>query len=61
MISEKTEALHAGVNERVEAATGSCSVAAEFLQYIYSLQVTKNHQNIRSMCLVYEFSITDTF
>ena len=37
LISEKTEALYAGLNERGEAATSSYSVTGDFLQYIYSL------------------------
>ena len=40
---EKTEALHAELNERVEAATSSYSAAVDFLQYIYLVFVTKNH------------------
>ena len=44
LISEKTDAL------RVEAATSSYSVTGDFLQYIYYVPVTKNHQNIRSRC-----------
>ena len=56
LISEKTEALYAELNERAEAATGSYS-----LQYIYSVLLTKNHRNIRSRCLVHEFSFTYTF
>ena len=46
LISEKTEALSAGLNERAEAATSSYSVTDDFLQYYYSMPVTKNHQNI---------------
>ena len=30
-------------NERVEAATSSYSAEVEFLQYIYSVLVAKNH------------------
>ena len=48
VISEKTEALYAEPNERVEAATSSYSATGEFLQYIYPVPVDKNHQNIRS-------------
>ena len=50
LISEKTEALYAELNERAEAATSSYSVTGDFLQYIYSVPVIKNHQNIRSRC-----------
>ena len=37
LISEKTEALYAGLNERVEAATSSYFVTGNFLQYIFIL------------------------
>ena len=45
----------------MEAVTGSYSVTGASLQYIYSVPVTKNHRNIRSRCLVHEFSFTDIF
>ena len=61
LISEKTEVLYTEINERVEAPTGSYSVTGDSLQYIYSVPVTKNHRNIRSRCLVHEFSFTDIF
>ena len=35
--------LHAGLNERAEAATYSYSVEVDFLLYIYSVLVAKNH------------------
>ena len=35
LLSEKTEALHAELNERAEAATRSYSAEVNFLQYIY--------------------------
>ena len=47
LISEKMEALYAELNERVEAATSSNSATGDFLQYIYSVLVTKNHYKIR--------------
>ena len=53
--------MYAELKERVEAATGSHSVTGDSLQYIYSVPVTKNHRNIRSRCLVHEFSFTDIF
>ena len=59
LLSEKMEAFHAELNERVEGATSKYSVEIDFLQYIYSVLVTKNHQKIRSRCLVHEFSFTD--
>ena len=61
LISEKTEAFYAELNERAEAATSSYSVTGDFLQYVYSVLVTKNHQNIQSRCLIHEFSFTDMF
>ena len=60
LVSEKTEALFAELNERVEAATSSYSATGEFLQYIYSILIDKK-QTIRSMCLAHEFSFTDIF
>ena len=56
-----SEVLYAELNERVEAATTSYSATDDFLQYIYSVLVAKNHQKIRSGCLVHEFSFTDIF
>ena len=61
LISEKMEVLYAELNEWAEAATGSYSVTGDFLQYIYSVPVTKNHWNIQSRCLVHEFTFTDIF
>ena len=61
LISGKTETVYAGLNKRVEAAASSYYVTSDFLQYIYSVPVTKNHQHIRSECLVHKFSITDIF
>ena len=61
LISEKTEVLFAELNERAEAATGSYSITGDSLQHIYSVPVTKNHQNIQSRCLVHELSFTDIF
>ena len=43
LLSEETEALHAELNERVEAATSSYSAAADFLQCIYLVLVAKYH------------------
>ena len=40
-------------------AMGLVSATGEFLQYIYSIIVDKNHQTIRSRCLAHEFSFTD--
>ena len=62
LISEKTEVLHAELNEVAEAATGSYSVTGDSLQYIYYVPVTRNHLNIRSdVYLVHEFFFTDIF
>ena len=55
------EALYPELNKRAEAATSSYSVTGNFLQYIYSVPVTKNHENNQSRCLVHEFSLTDIF
>ena len=52
----KMEIFYTELNERAEAATGSYSVTGDFLWYIYSVPVTKNPLNIRSRCLVHEFS-----
>ena len=43
LLFEKTEALHAELHKRAEAATSSYSAEVDFLQYIYSVLVTKNH------------------
>ena len=61
LISEKTEVLYAELNERLKAAISSYSVIDDLLLYIYYVSVTKNHQNIRSSCLIHEFSFTDIF
>ena len=45
-ISEKKEALYAELNKIVGAATSSYSATGEFLQYIYSVLVVKNHKKI---------------
>ena len=39
----KKQALRAKLSERAEAATSSFSAPVEFLQYIYSVLVAKNH------------------
>ena len=61
LIFEQIEVLYAELNERVEAVTSSYSVTCDSLQYIYSVSVTKNHQNIQSRCLVHKSSFTDIF
>ena len=48
LISEKIEALYVQLNESVEAATINYSVTVDFLQYIFSVPVTRN-QNIQSL------------
>ena len=45
----------------MEAATSSYSTTGEFLRYIHSVLVVKNHQKIRSTYLVHEFYLTDIF
>ena len=44
LISGKTEGLYTKLNKRAEAATVSYSAIGDFLQYIYSLLVAKNHR-----------------
>ena len=61
LISEKMGALYAELSKRAEAATSSYFATDDFLQCIYSVLVAKNHQKIRSKCLVHKFSITDIF
>ena len=62
LISEKkAEALYTELNERVEAATSRYSETGNFLQNIYSVLVAKNHQKVRSRCLVNEFSFSYNF
>ena len=56
LISEKMEALYSEFNQKMEAATNSYSPTGNFLQYVYSVLVTKNHQKIWSSCLGHEFS-----
>ena len=41
LISEKTEVLHAELNEGAEAATGSYSVTDDYLLYICSVPVLR--------------------
>ena len=53
--------VYAELNETVEATTSSYSATDEFLRYVYSVLVSKNHENIQSRCLVHEFSFTDIF
>ena len=57
----KNGSLYIELNERAETATGSYSGTGDSLQHIYSVPVSKNHRNIRSRCLVHEFSFTDIF
>ena len=61
LISEKMEALYAELNKTAEATTSGYFVTDDFLQYIYSVLVAKNHHKIRSKCLVHEFSSTGIF
>ena len=53
--------MYAEFNERAEAATSSYFVTDDFLQDIYSVLMTENHQNIQSWCLAHEFSCTYIF
>ena len=43
LLSEKTKALNAELNQRAEVATSSYSAEVDFLQYIYLVLVAKNH------------------
>ena len=47
--------MYVELNEGVEAATNSYYATGDFLQYAYSLLVAKNHNKMRSRCLVHEF------
>ena len=47
---KEKQALYAEFNERVEAATKSYFATDDFLQYIYSVLVAKNHQKILLKC-----------
>ena len=60
-LKKKTKALYSELKKRAEGATSSCSATGDFLQYIYSVLVAKNHQKIRSRCLVHEFFYPDFF
>ena len=53
--------VYAELNETVEATSSSYSATGEFLRYIYSVLVAKDHENIQSRCLVHGFSFTDIF
>ena len=55
LIYEKMEALYTDFNERAKAAASSYSVTGSFLQYIYSVTVSKNHQKHRLRCLVHKY------
>ena len=61
LISEKTEALCAELNERAEAAISCYSATQKYLQYIYSMLLAKNHQKIPLKCFFSYFSFTDIF
>ena len=56
-----TEVVYAECNGRAEAATRNYPATGDFLQYIYSALVSKNHHKIRLKCLVNEFSFTGIF
>ena len=43
VLSEKTEALNAELHKKAEAAIISYSAEVDFLQYIYSVLMAKNH------------------
>ena len=52
-ISEKTEALHAELNERDEAATSGYQCNRRVFTIYYSLLAHTNHQNLWSRCSVH--------
>ena len=58
---KKTEVLYSEHNKRAEAAKSSCSAACNFLQYIDSMIMAKDHLKMRSRCLVHKFSFKDIF
>ena len=43
VLSEKTKALHVELNKRAETVTSSHPAEVDFLQYIYSVLMAKNH------------------
>ena len=53
--------MYAELSKRAEAAVSSYSATGDFLQYIYSVLVAKNHQEIQFRCLVHEFFYGDFF
>ena len=55
LISEKKEASYAKLNQGSEAATSNYSVTGDFLKNICSVLVAKNHQKIKSRCLIHVF------
>ena len=60
LVSEKNGSfVYAELNKTVEVATRSYSTTCKFLRYIYSALKAKNYQNIRSRCLVHQFSFPD--
>ena len=46
LLSVETEALFAELNKRAKADINCCSATDNFLQYICSVLVAKNHQKI---------------
>ena len=59
--TKNPEVLFAKLNKRGEVATSSDSAITNFLQYIYSAPVAKNHQKIQLRCLVHQLFFTDIF
>ena len=53
--------MYAELNERAEAVACSYFATDDFLQYIYSAIVAKNHQKIRSRCFFDKIHFTDIF
>ena len=43
LLSEETEALHAKLNKRAEAASSNCSAVVNILQYMSLVLAAENH------------------
>ena len=53
LIFEKTEALYSELNGTADATTSGYFATGDFLQYIYSVLMSNNHQKIQSRCLAH--------
>ena len=59
LIPEKKEVLYSELNEKAGAATSSYSATSNFLQYIYSVLVAKNHQGVSLMNFLSQIFVND--